>query len=74
MDDFYFVYDYDKKKMTASRLYRRINSQFERYYTESQSWKPAPEQACINIGEDVFYDEITEEQALKIIANNALFL
>ncbi len=67
MNDFYFAYDYDNKNMTASRLYRRINSEFERYNIESQSWEPAPEQSCIYIGEDIFYDEITEEQALEII-------
>ena len=69
MEDFYFAYDYDEKNMAASRLYRRINSEFERYNPGSQTWEPAPEQSCIYIGEDVFYDEITEEQANKIISH-----
>lgn len=51
----------------ARRLYRRINCEFQRYNKETKSWDSAPEQGCIYIGEDWDYDEITEEQAKKII-------
>ncbi|WP_127580859.1 hypothetical protein [Paenibacillus koleovorans] len=64
MDDFYFAYDFDGK--SASRLYRFINGQFERYDPGAGNWKPSPEQACIFVGEDGFYDEISEEQANSI--------
>lgn len=64
--DFYFAYDLNKENMTASRLYRRINNQFERYNPESKSWEPAPEQSCIYVGDDVFYDEVSEDQAERI--------
>lgn len=69
MDDFYFVYGYNEKNKSASRLYRKINHNFERYNNAEKKWNPSPEQCCINIGEDWDYDEITEEQALEIIEN-----
>lgn len=64
MKDFYFVYGYDKKK--ANRLYRFYNGNFERYDKNTNLWVPAPEQACIFVGEDWDYDEITAEEAEKI--------
>ena len=67
MGDFYFAYGYDKEKKTASRLYRHIDSEFERYNPEKHEWEPAPEQCCIFIGEDCEYDEITEEEAKELI-------
>ncbi len=68
--DFYFAYDYDPNKNTASRLYRRVNHEFERYDNiNHEGWAPSPEISCIYVGEDVYYDEITEEQAEKIINN-----
>lgn len=69
MEDLYFAYGYDKDKGIASRLYRRINSVFERYNKDILSWEPAPEQCCIYIGEDWEYDEMTENEANKIIKN-----
>lgn len=68
-EDFYFAYDYDPKKKTASRLYRRVNFVFERYIPDEEQWTDSPEQACIYIGEDVFYDEISEAEAQEIIQN-----
>ena len=69
-EDFYFAYEYNEKKKTAYRLYRRINHDFERYdKVNKKGWVPAPEISCIYIGEDVFYDEITEDQANEIIKN-----
>lgn len=67
MEDFYFAYGYNEKANSADRLYRRINLEFERYDFESGEWKKAPEQCCIYVGQDVFYDEITEEDAEKVI-------
>lgn len=34
-----------------------------------KGWIHAPEISCIYIGEDIFYDEITEEQANEIVKN-----
>ena len=66
MDDFYFAYGYNSEKKTADRLYRLQDSQFERYNPNKNTWEPAPEQACILIGEDWEYDEITQEQATEL--------
>ena len=63
MEDFYFAYGYNAEKKTADRLYRLQDSQFERYNPEEDRWEPAPEHACILIGEEWDYEEITEEQA-----------
>lgn len=67
MDKFYFAYGYNEKYHKANRLYRRVNFEFERYIKESGAWIPAPEQSCIYIGEDWEYEEITEEEANRII-------
>ncbi|MGM7683535.1 hypothetical protein ACSVDA_15455 [Cytobacillus sp. Hm23] len=64
MEDFYFAYDFNGE--TATRLYRFIGGNFERYDPKNGKWEPAPEQSRIFIGEDIHYDEITEEQANKI--------
>lgn len=69
MEDFYFAYGYNEKYHKATRPCRRINFEFERYIKESESWIPAPEQGCIYIGEDWEYEEITVEEAIKIIEN-----
>lgn len=66
MEDFYFVYGYEKNKKKARRMYRFIGGEFERYNKESEEWKPSPEQSCILIGEDWEYDEITEQEAETI--------
>lgn len=69
MEDFYFAYGYNKKNKSASRLYRHINHNFERYNKDKKKWESSPEQSCIFIGEDWDYDEITEQQAFEIIEN-----
>lgn len=66
MEDFYFVYGYDKRKKKANRLYRFIAGMFERYDKRIEAWVPAPEQSCIFIGEDWEYEEVTPEEAEKI--------
>ncbi|MGD9678419.1 MAG: hypothetical protein AB7V16_08760 [Vulcanibacillus sp.] len=63
-EDFYFVYGYNGN--TATRLYRFLNGNFERYNPIAKSWDPDPEQCRIFIGEDLDYEEITEEQANRI--------
>ncbi|MFC5468420.1 hypothetical protein ACFPPD_06785 [Cohnella suwonensis] len=63
-EDFYFAYGYDGK--TATRLYRFVGGNFERYDPSDKSWTPDPGQSRIFIGEDLEYDEITEEQAKQI--------
>lgn len=69
MDDFYFAYDYDQEKKIASRLYRRINFVFERYDPKEKKWRESPEIGCIYIGEDVYYDEISEAESQELIEN-----
>ncbi|SEU32365.1 hypothetical protein [Paenibacillus sp. NFR01] len=63
-EDFYFAYGLNGN--TASRLYRYIGGSFERYDVAAQGWQPDPEQCRIFIGEDLEYEEITEEQANQI--------
>lgn len=63
-EDFYFAYGYDGK--SASRLYRFIAGNFERFDPGKQSWESDPGQSRIFVGEDLDYDEITEEQANQI--------
>jgi hypothetical protein len=63
-ENFYFAYGYDGK--TATRLYRFISGNFERYDPRDDVWKPDPEQCRIFLGEDLDYQEISEEQAKKI--------
>ncbi len=69
MSDFYFAYDYSSINNTASKLCRHINHAFEIYDPIRQEWVKDNELARIFIGEDMYYDEITEDQAKKIIEN-----
>ncbi|HHV98593.1 MAG TPA: hypothetical protein GXX36_03310 [Clostridiaceae bacterium] len=69
MDDFYFAYDYNPENNTCSLLCRHINHSFEVYNKKEKRWVPDNSLARIFIGEDIYYDEITEEQAQKIIEN-----
>ncbi|KQL37137.1 hypothetical protein [Psychrobacillus sp. FJAT-21963] len=69
MNDFYFAYNYDENSQSASRLYRFINGEFDRYDEVENKWKPDSEQCKIFIGEDWEYDEISEKQAKEIIEN-----
>lgn len=74
LEDFYFAYGHNSESNKISRLYRRINNEFERYNTVTRSWEPAPEQCCIYIGEDWDYEEITEKEAFKIIDNDRVLI
>lgn len=63
IQNFYFVYDYDRKRKQANRLYRLLEGRFERYHKEKSIWKSSPEQTCIFVGEDWEYEEITSDEA-----------
>jgi len=69
VDDFYFAYDYNPENNTCSLLCRHISHSFEVFDKKKKRWVPDNSLARILIGEDIYYDEITEEQALKIIEN-----
>lgn len=64
----YFAYGLNRKKGTAQRVYRMKDWLFERKKKDG-TWRDAPEQSCIMIGEDWDYDEITEQEAesLKVL-------
>ena len=66
LQDFYFAYDYDKEKKTASRLYHFKGGLMYRYNPKTDNWDIDGEQYCIFVGEDVFYDEITEEETIGL--------
>lgn len=67
MNNFYFAYEYDSVKKTCSRLYRFVSSKFEKYDFDNDEWLSSPEQACIFVGKDVMYDELTEDEAMEVI-------
>lgn len=67
MDDFYFAYDYVSEENKASKLCRHIDHNFQRYDVERKEWVDDNELSRIFIGDDVFYDEITEYEATQII-------
>lgn len=67
MPDFYFVYGYNRKAGTAGKVCRRIKSNFQLYAWSKRAWVDDPELCRIYIGEDIYYDEVTEAEALKII-------
>ncbi len=62
---FWFAYGIDEKRETALRLYRYMNGSMERKMKDG-SWRDAPEQCCIFFGEDMDYEDITEEEAESI--------
>ena len=63
--DFYFAYDLDLKAKTCTRLYHFHHGLMERRL-KSGEWIEEPDQLCIFVGEDVFYDEIPENIALSL--------
>lgn len=64
--DFIFVYGYNKEKKTAFRMYHFKGGLMYRFDPKTNSWEMDAEQMCIFCGEDVFYDEVTEEEARNI--------
>jgi len=72
MKDFYFAYGYNKKKKTASIVCRKIGVNFERYDWRKRKWIKDMSLSRILIGEDVFYDEISEKTALELIKNREI--
>ena len=67
MGDFYFAYDYMPELNKASKLCRHIKHSFQRYEPVKNVWVDDIELSRIFVGEDVFYDEITEKEAQDII-------
>lgn len=59
---FWFAYGLDKARKTALRAYRYDNGSMERKQKDG-SWKDAPEQCCIFFGEDMEYEDLTEDEA-----------
>lgn len=66
LHDFFFVYEYDREKKTAMRMYQLKNGLMYRYDPKRDLWDIDGEQYCIFVGEDVLYDEITEEEAREV--------
>lgn len=69
MPEFYFAYGYNLKQNIADKLCRHIDGQFQTYKKNEKKWVNDNELSRIFIGEDIYYDEISEEQAEKIIKN-----
>lgn len=68
--DFYFIYDYNPNTHEYRKLCRHINYNFQRYDRGTGKWIDDPDLSGIFIGEDIYYDKITEEEANKIISYN----
>lgn len=65
--DFYFAYDYDRKNNDATELCRFMGGTFERFDKKQKKWIVDKELYRIFIGEDIFYDEILEKEANKLV-------
>ncbi len=61
-DRFWFAYNVDRTNRTALRVYRYSKGLMERKQKDG-SWREAPEQCCIFFGEDMDYEDISEEEA-----------
>jgi hypothetical protein len=61
-DKFWFAYNVDRTNRTALRVYRYSKGLMERKQKDG-SWREAPEQCCIFFGEDMDYEDISEEEA-----------
>lgn len=64
-DKFWIAYEYDREKMTADRVYRYNKGLMERKDTDG-TWFEEAGQCCIFFGEDMDYEDITEEEANQI--------
>jgi len=73
MRDFYFIYDYNPDTHEYRKLCRHVNYIFQRYDKEACKWIDDPDLSEIFIGEDIYYDYITEEEAKKIILYNKIY-
>jgi len=65
--DFYFAYDYSKERNNASVLCRFLHGEFERFDRKRLEWVEDRELCRIFIGEDIYYNRITEKEALRLI-------
>ncbi len=61
-DRFWFAYNVDRTNRTALRVYRYSKGLMERKQKDG-SWREAPEQCCIFFGEDMDYEDLSEEEA-----------
>ena len=64
-DQFWIAYEYDRETMTADRVYRYNKGLMERKKIDG-TWFEEREALCIFCGEDWDYEDITEEEAIKI--------
>ncbi len=64
-DRFWIAYELDRETMTADRVYRYNKGLMERKDTDG-TWFKEPGQCCIFIGEEMDFEDITEEEANKI--------
>ena len=65
-EKFWIAYEYDREKMTANRVYRYNRGLMERKNPDG-TWHEERGALCIFCGEDLDYDDITEEEANQII-------
>ncbi|SCY03619.1 hypothetical protein [Butyrivibrio sp. INlla14] len=67
-DKFWFAYELNREKNEAERVYRYNKGLMERK-NQDGSWVEEPEQCCIFFGEEMDYEEITEDEAnsLKVV-------
>lgn len=73
IEDFYFVYDYDPVNKKYSKLCRRANHIFQRYDKSQDTWIDDIDLSRIYMGEDVYYDEISEDDAMKLISHGVRY-
>lgn len=65
-EKFWIAYEYDRENMTAERVYRYNRGLMERK-NQDGTWSEEPEQCCIFFGEDMDFEDITEEEANQIV-------
>lgn len=64
-EEFWIAYGFNREKMTADRVYRYNRGLMERKNLDG-SWHEERGALCIFSGEDLDYDDITEEEANQI--------
>ncbi len=64
-DNFWIAYEYDREAITAERVYRYNRGLMERKHVDG-TWSEERGALCIFSGEDLDYEEVTEEEANMI--------
>lgn len=64
-EKFWFAYELDRENMTAERVYRYNKGLMERR-NQDGTWHEERGALCIFCGEDIDYEEITEEEASQL--------